>query len=213
MHLVRTRGSQKQLARTHAWRARAGSGTGRAKQQVRVGNDSGDGNEGRSDVPSIVALVEIVSYPELTNTGQIAGESSRRTELARSDCRKSFTKKEGKKTTITPRGQSFKRAVMPLHILNAQIMTEGTTTVRSPDSEGQINTQPEDLKCRRCKKYHPNRPCRAGLGVCYECEKLGHINRDCPHRKRWEAAESDSQTQGNCKLAVESLTTLHTIDM
>ncbi|RYQ95976.1 hypothetical protein Ahy_B08g091378 [Arachis hypogaea] len=63
------------------------------------------------------------------------------------------------------------------------------------DSERQASTQPEDLKCPKCKKYHPNRPCRIGLGVCYKCREQGHISRDCPHRKSRDATESDSQTR------------------
>ncbi|XP_015947353.1 uncharacterized protein LOC107472341 [Arachis duranensis] len=40
----------------------------------------------------------------------------------------------------------------------------------------------------------PDEPHRAGLGVCYKCGKPGHIARDCPHRLRQDAAESNSQT-------------------
>ncbi|RYR29995.1 hypothetical protein Ahy_B01g054738 isoform B [Arachis hypogaea] len=161
--------------------------TGRTEQQVRVGNDSGDGNEGKNDVPSTAAPVEILSYPELTNTGQVTGESLRRTAVPRSDRRKSFTKKEGKKTKITPRGQSFKRGRYATSRSQRRNNDRWNDNPQGPNSEGQISTQPEDLKCRRCKKYHQNRPCRAGLDVCCACRKPGHIDRDCPHMKCWEA--------------------------
>ncbi|RYR08634.1 hypothetical protein Ahy_B05g076425 [Arachis hypogaea] len=122
------------------------------------------------------------------------GESSRRTEVARSDRRKSFTKKERKKTKITPRGQSFKRGRYATSCSQRRINDRRNDNRLGLNSEGQISTQPEDLKCQKCKMYHLNRPCRAGLGVSYECGKPGHINQDCPYRKRREAAESNSQT-------------------
>ncbi|RYR26594.1 hypothetical protein Ahy_B02g060857 [Arachis hypogaea] len=138
------------------------------------------------------------------------GESSRRTEVARSNRREPFTKK---KENITPRSQSFKKGRYVAS--HSQRWNNDRRNNNRPDlnSEGQTSTQPEDLKCLRCKKYNPNRPCRAGLGVCYKCEKPGHIARDCPHRKRRDAAKSNSQTRGNHKLAVEFLTSLYIINM
>ncbi|RYR67493.1 hypothetical protein Ahy_A03g013886 [Arachis hypogaea] len=160
-----------------------------------------------------MAPVGIVSYPELINTGQIAGESSRRIELARSDRRKSFSKKEGKKMKITPRGQSFKRGRYATSRSQHRSNNRRNNNRQGPNSKWQISTQSEDLKCQRCKKFHPNRPCRAGLGVCYECGKPVHINRDCPHRKCREAFKYDSQTRGNHNLAVGFLTSLHILNM
>ncbi|RYR48876.1 hypothetical protein Ahy_A07g034962 [Arachis hypogaea] len=140
--------------------------------------------------------MEMVSYPELINSGQVTGESSRRTAVSRSDRRNSFTKKEGKKTKISPRGQSFKTGRYATSRSQRRNNDRRNDNCQGLNSEGQISTQPEDLKCRKCKKYHPNRPCKAELGVCYECGKPGHIDRDCLHRKRREVAEFDSQTQG-----------------
>ncbi|MED6142197.1 hypothetical protein PIB30_111440, partial [Stylosanthes scabra] len=37
--------------------------------------------------------------------------------------------------------------------------------------------------CNRCTKYHGNKPCQFGTGVCYTCGRLGHISRDCPNKK------------------------------
>ncbi|RYR07863.1 hypothetical protein Ahy_B05g075347 [Arachis hypogaea] len=71
-----------------------------------------------------------------------------------------------------------------------------------PNAKGKTSTQLDDLRCPRCKKYHPNRPCRAGLGVCYKYEKSGHIARDCPHKKRQDAVESDLQTRARQVLMI-----------
>ncbi|RYR48325.1 hypothetical protein Ahy_A07g034344 isoform B [Arachis hypogaea] len=201
------------VAAIGAMAATSSQARGWTEQLVRVGDDSSDGNEGGNDVLSTVAPVEIVSYLELTNTGQTVGESSRRTEMARSDRQESFVKKKEKKTKITPRGQSFKRGRYATSRSQRQNNDQRTDNHLGPNSEGQASTQLEDLRCPRCKKYHTNRPCRARLGVCYECGKSGHIDRDYPHRKRREAAESDSQTRGNHKLAVGFLTFLCVINM
>ncbi|XP_016165012.1 uncharacterized protein LOC107607594 [Arachis ipaensis] len=59
----------------------------------------------------------------------------------------------------------------------------------------------------------PDEPHRAELGVCYKCGMPGHIVQDCPHRRHWDTAETDSQTRGNHELAVDFLATLHIINM
>ncbi|RYQ83885.1 hypothetical protein Ahy_B10g102764 [Arachis hypogaea] len=150
---------------------------------------------------------------ELINIGQATGESSRRTEVIGSNRREFFTEIKGKKMKITPRGQSFKRGCYVTSRSQRQNNDRRNDNCPNPNSQGQTSTQPEELRCLRCKKYHPNRPCRARLGVCYECRKRGHIARDCPYRKHWDAAESDSQTRDNRELAVGFLTSLHIINM
>ncbi|RYR73396.1 hypothetical protein Ahy_A02g007736 isoform B [Arachis hypogaea] len=152
-----------------------------------------------------------MGYPEQVNTGPATGESSRRTEVSKSDRRESFTKKNGKK--ITPRSQSFKKGRYVTSHSQRQNNDQRNDNRRGQDLEEQTSTQLEDLKFSRCKKYHAHRPCRVGLGVCYQCGKPGHISRDCPHRKGWDVAESDSQIRCNCELVVEFLTTLHNISM
>ncbi|RYR02673.1 hypothetical protein Ahy_B06g081469 [Arachis hypogaea] len=151
-----------------------------------------------------------MGHPEQVNTGQVTGESSRRNEVVKSNHRESFTKKKGK---ITPRSQSFKRSCYVASHSRRRNNDQRNDNRQRQDSEEQTSTQPKDLNCPRYTKYRPNRPCRAELGVYYECGKPGHIARDCPHRKRGGVAESDPQTRGNHELAVEFLTFLHTIDM
>ncbi|RYR16146.1 hypothetical protein Ahy_B04g073085 isoform B [Arachis hypogaea] len=138
--------------------------------------------------------VEITGYPELTNIGQATGESSRRTVLARNNCWEYFTEKKEKKTKITPSSQNFKRGHSVTSRSQCQNNDRRNDNRPNLNLEGQTSTRPEDLRCPRCKKYHPNRPCKAGLGVCYKCRKPGHMARDCSYRKRRDAAESDSQT-------------------
>ncbi|RYR73005.1 uncharacterized protein LOC107474360 [Arachis duranensis] len=154
-----------------------------------------------------------MSYPELTNVGQATGESSRRTGVARNNRQEYFIEKKEKKTRITPRSQSFKRGRSVTSRSQRQNNDRRNYNRLDLNSEGQTSTQLDDLRCPRCKKYHLNRPCRAGLGVCYKCGKPGHVSRNCPHRKGWDATKSDSQTRGNHELAVEFQTSLYIINM
>ncbi|RYR10127.1 hypothetical protein Ahy_B05g078597 [Arachis hypogaea] len=180
--------------------------------QARIGNDGGNEHEGRNNAPSAVVPVEITGYPKLTDIGQATGESSRRTVVARSNRREYFIEKKGKKTKITPRSQNFKRGRFVTSRSQRQNNDRKKDSYPDPNSEGQTSTQPEDLRCPRCKKYHSTRPCRARLGICYKCGKSGHITQDCPHRRRWNAAESDSQTRGNHEIPVEFRSSLHIIN-
>ncbi|XP_016173878.1 uncharacterized protein LOC107616431 [Arachis ipaensis] len=162
--------------------------------QARIDNDGGNKHEGRNNAPSAVEPVEITSYLELTNIGQAMEESSRRTVVARSNRQEYSTEKKGKKTKITPRSQNFKRGHFITSHSQRQNNDQRNDSRLDPNSEGQTSTQPEDLRCPRCKKYHSTRPCPAGLGVCYQCGKPGHIARNCPHKKGRDVAEFDSHT-------------------
>ncbi|RYR28719.1 hypothetical protein Ahy_B01g052880 isoform B [Arachis hypogaea] len=175
--------------------------------QVGTGNDGGNEYEGGHNVPNTGVPM---GYPEQVNTGQATGESSKRTEVARSNRWEPFTKKKG---YITPRSQIFKKNHFVTSHFQRRNNDRGNDNRPDPNSEGQTSTKPDDLRCPRCKKYHPNRPCRAGLGVCYKCGKSGHIARDCPHKKRRVAVESDFHIRGNHELAVEFLTTLRIINI
>ena len=40
-----------------------------------------------------------------------------------------------------------------------------------------------NIACARCGKDHGDKPCRAGLGVCYICGLPDHYAKDCPQKK------------------------------
>ncbi|RYR72921.1 hypothetical protein Ahy_A02g007145 [Arachis hypogaea] len=133
---------------------------------------------------------------------QATGESSRRNEVARSNHWEPFTKKKGQ---VIPRSQNFKKNYFATSHLQRRNNDRRNDNRSDPNSERQTSAQPGDLRCLRCKRYHPNRPCRTGLGVCYKCGRPGHIeSRD--------ATEYNFQTRGNYEPTVEFLTSLPTID-
>ncbi|RYR53098.1 hypothetical protein Ahy_A06g028014 isoform B [Arachis hypogaea] len=145
--------------------------------QVGTGNDGSNEYEGGNNISSTGVRV---GYLEQVNTGQVTKESPRRTEVARNNRQEPFTKIKGK---ITPRCQTFKKNHFVTSRSQHQNIDRRNNNRLDPNLEGQTSTHPDDLRCPRCKKYHPNRPCRAGLGVCYRCGRLGHVSRNCPHRK------------------------------
>ncbi|RYQ83740.1 hypothetical protein Ahy_A07g036312 isoform B [Arachis hypogaea] len=167
------------------------------ESQAGTGNDGDGEHEGGHNVPNTWVPA---GYPEQVNTGQTTGESSRRTEVARNSRQEPFTKKKEK---ITPRSQNFKKN----HFV-ASHSQRGNNDRRNdnrsdPNPEGQTSAQPGDLRCSSCKRYHPNRPCRAGLGVCYKCGRPGHMSWNCSYRGSRDATEPDFQTRGNYEPTVE----------
>ncbi|RYR16150.1 hypothetical protein Ahy_B04g073089 [Arachis hypogaea] len=123
-----------------------------------------------------------MGYPKLTNIGQTTGETSRRNVLARNNCWEYFTEKKEKETKITLSSKNFKRGYFVTSRSQRQNNDRRNDNRPNLNSDRETSTRPEDLRCPRCNKYHLNRPCRAGLGVCYKCGKPGHMARDCSHR-------------------------------
>ncbi|XP_057748039.1 uncharacterized protein LOC130967240 [Arachis stenosperma] len=175
--------------------------------QAGTGNNDDNEYEGGHNAPNTRVPP---SYLEQVNVGQATGESSRRAEVARSDHRGPFTKKKGK---ITPRSQTFKKNRFVTSHSQRRNNDRRNDNRSDPNSEGQTSAQPGDLRCSSCKRYHPNRPCRAGLGVCYKCGRPGHMSWNCSYRGSRDATEPDFQTRGNYEPTVEFLISVPTIDM
>ncbi|QHN76925.1 uncharacterized protein DS421_19g648200 [Arachis hypogaea] len=177
--------------------------------QAETGNDGGNENEGgHNNVPNIGVPV---GYPEQVNTGQTTGGSSQRTKVARNNLREPFTKK---KENITPRSQNFKKNRFVTSHSQRQYNDRRNDNRSDLNSKGQTSAQLDDLMYSRCKGYHPNRPCRVGLGVCYKCGRPMHMSWNCSYRESRDATEPDFQTRGNYEPAVDFfLTSLPTIDM
>ncbi|RYQ96410.1 hypothetical protein Ahy_B08g092159 [Arachis hypogaea] len=151
--------------------------------QAGTGNEGDNEYEGRHNVPNIRVPV---GYPEQVNTGQATGESSRRIEVARSNRQESFTKKKG---PITPKSQNFKKNLLVVSYSKCRNNDRRNDNRSDPNSEGQTSAQPDDLRCSRCKKHHPSKPCRAGLGVCYKCGRPGHMSWNCSYRESRNATK------------------------
>ncbi|RYR14220.1 hypothetical protein Ahy_B04g070815 isoform B [Arachis hypogaea] len=175
--------------------------------QAGTGNDGDNEYEGG---PNVLNTGVPVGYPEQVNRGQAMGESSRRIEVARNNCWEPFTKKKG---NITPRSQNFKKNCFVASRSQRRNNDRRNDNRLDPNSEGQTSAQPGDLRCSRCKRYHLNRPCRVGLGVCYKCGRPGHMLWNCLYRESRDAIEPDFQTRGNYEPSVEFLTSLPTINM
>ncbi|RYR71088.1 hypothetical protein Ahy_A02g005384 isoform A [Arachis hypogaea] len=157
--------------------------------QAGTGNNDDNEYEGGHNAPNTRVPL---SYLEQFNVGQATGESSRRDEIARSDHREPFTKKKGK--TI-PRSQTFKKNRFVASHFQRWSNDRRNDNRPDPNAEGKTSTQLDDLRCPWCKKYHPNRPCRAGLGVCYKCGRLGHMFWNCPYKENRDATKFNSHTQ------------------
>ncbi|XP_015970662.1 uncharacterized protein LOC107494147 [Arachis duranensis] len=112
----------------------------------------------QNDILSFVAPIEIRVFSELERSGK----------------------------ELRPREQDFKRGgYTPQPHLgqnNFQRFSNNNSQERGKGKQAQ--TTPKDLTYRRCGKYHPNTPCRAGLGVCYYCGEAGHLSWNCPEKKK-----------------------------
>ncbi|XP_057730659.1 uncharacterized protein LOC130945995 [Arachis stenosperma] len=98
---------------------------------------------------------------------------------------------------FTPRGQYFKRGgyTPQPHLGQNNFQRFSNNNSQGRGKGKQAQTPPNDLTCRRCGKYHPNTPCRAGLGVCFYCGEAGHLSWNCPEKKKNQEA-GKAQHQG-----------------
>ncbi|RYR48539.1 hypothetical protein Ahy_A07g034564 [Arachis hypogaea] len=113
-----------------------------------------------------VAPLEIRIFLGLVNKARVVEEYAQTVASSR-DTRGGNTSKE-RDDYLGPRGQHFKR-----------------------NGEGkQSRAYSHDMKCQECGNYHPNKPCRLGMKLCYKCGAPGHLVRDCPHRGTHEPGRS-----------------------
>ncbi|KAL4328741.1 hypothetical protein AHAS_Ahas13G0230400 [Arachis hypogaea] len=131
----------------------------------------------RSDILSFVAPMEIRVFSELVNKSRIAKECVRNAAVEKSD-NQEFHQRDHHQNLV-PRGRGFKQREY------AQPFPHGRNLVGlDDDHQGdgrrkQTRDTSEELTCQKCGRYHPNRPCRIGLGVCYKYGLPGHVSRNC----------------------------------
>nr|XP_025679587.1 uncharacterized protein LOC112779500 [Arachis hypogaea] len=111
---------------------------------------------------------------------------------AKNDRRESHCREHNQEYPM--RGQEFKRRGYPQCFSQGRNDLATNKNSQGKGREKQIVAASDVLSCQRCGDHHPNRPCHYGSGLCYNCGKLGHLVRDCPHRKDRETARSDFHT-------------------
>ncbi|XP_015949164.1 uncharacterized protein LOC107474093 [Arachis duranensis] len=146
----------------------------------------------RCEILSSVGPMEIRVFFELVNKSRIAEECVRKAIEAKNDHRESHRREHNQE--YPTRGQEFKRRGYPQRFFQRQNDLATNKNSQGKGREKQIVATSDVLSCQRCGGHHPNRPCRYGSGLCYNCGKLGHLVRDCPHRKDRETARSDFRT-------------------
>ncbi|XP_016165238.1 uncharacterized protein LOC107607848 [Arachis ipaensis] len=124
---------------------------------------------------------------------------------------------------FAPRGQDFKRGgyTPQPHLGQNNFQRFSNNNSQGRVKGKQAQTPLNDLTCRRCGKYHPNTPCRAGLCVCYYCGEAGHLSWNYPEKKKNQeagkaqhqgrvftmtadgAGSADTPIRGNHKLIIE----------
>ncbi|XP_015970018.1 uncharacterized protein LOC107493429 [Arachis duranensis] len=158
----------------------------------------------RSDILRSVGPMEIRVFSELVNMSHIVEECVRKAAEAENDRRESHRREHNQ--GYATRGQEFKRRGYPQYFSQGQNNLAMNENFHGNGKGKQAAAAADVLNCQRCEGHHPNRPCRYGLGLCYNCGKLGHLVKYCPHRKNRGTARSDSHARDNFKLAVEFLT-------
>ncbi|XP_016192073.1 uncharacterized protein LOC107632943 [Arachis ipaensis] len=168
----------------------------------------------RSDILSFVAPMEIRVFSELVNKSRIAKECVRNAAVEKSD-NQEFHQRDHHQNLV-PRGRGFKQREY------AQPFPHGRNLVGlDDDHQGdgrrkQTRDTSEELTCQKCGRYHPNRPCRIGLGdtleeltcqkcgrydldrschfgfgVCYKCGLPGYVSRNCLQEKTQDGGRSN----------------------
>ncbi|XP_016200015.1 uncharacterized protein LOC107641021 [Arachis ipaensis] len=127
----------------------------------------------RSDILSFVARMEIRVFSKLVNKSRIAEECVRNVAVAKNDNQEFHRRNHHQ--NLVPRGRGFKQRGY------AQPFPHGRNLVGMDDDHHgdggrkQTRDTSEKLTCQKCGRYHPNNPCRIGLGVCYKCGLPGHL--------------------------------------
>ncbi|RYR03610.1 hypothetical protein Ahy_B06g082673 [Arachis hypogaea] len=113
--------------------------------------------------------MEIWIFSDLVNKARVVEEYSKTVASSKDTYGGNTSRKCN--DYLGPRGQNFKR------------YGEGK----------QSRAYSSDMKRQECGNYHPNRPCQLGKKLCYKCHALGHLVRDCPHRRTRGADRSQQQ--------------------
>ncbi|RYR39513.1 hypothetical protein Ahy_A09g045073 [Arachis hypogaea] len=116
-----------------------------------------------------VVPLEIRIFSNLVNMVRVVEEYAQTIASSRDTRRGNTNRKHD--DYLGPKGQNFKR--------NGE--------------RKQSRAYSPDIKCQECGNYHPNKPCRLGMELCYKCRAPEHLVRDCPHRGTHEACRSQQQ--------------------
>ncbi|KAL4306719.1 hypothetical protein AHAS_Ahas16G0206400 [Arachis hypogaea] len=109
-----------------------------------------------------VGPMEIQNFTELVNKSQLKEECIKKLVAAQTNHRNLPTRDFNR--NLAPQGRNFK-------------------VTRQPDLGKQPQSTQPKLICAVCGKNHGGKPCLLKSGVCYNCEKQGHIAKECMRRK------------------------------